>query len=168
MVSSVAEPFECGDPGRLCIPGYSQSSTHGNNASWFPAQTQKPSQNVQKQLAERRMELSPANPPGRPARGARGAPENPAAVKIRSRKKKGAFAFFVAPWVALRARWGWNRSERVAFCGTRADIASTIAGFRPLCSQQATLLATFQKGNTGGVRGGVLGGQIPGAPHTYL
>ena len=80
--------------------------------------------------------------------------------------KKGGRGFF-APWVALRARWGWNRSERVAFCGTRADIASTIAGFRPLCSQQATLLATFQKGNTGGVRGGVLGGQIPGAPHTY-
>ena len=61
-----------------------------------------------------------------------------------ARVKKGGRGFF-APWVALRARWGWNRSERVAFCGTRADIASTIAGFRPSCSKQATLLATFPK-----------------------
>ena len=31
----VAEPFKCGNPGRLCIPGYCKSSIHGNNASWF-------------------------------------------------------------------------------------------------------------------------------------
>jgi len=68
----------------------------------FPAQTQKPSRMFRKQLAECGMELSPAKPPGRPARGARGAPENPAAVKIRSRKKRGPSC------VSLRLGWPYG------------------------------------------------------------
>ena len=158
----VAEPFKCGNPGRLCIPGYCQSSTHGNNASWFS----RPNSETVPECSENNSlsagwSYHPQNhQAGLPE--AQGAHPKTQRLSKFARVKKGGRRGFFAPWVALRARWGWNRSERVAFCGTRADIASTIAGFRPLCSQQATLLATFQKGNTGGVRGGVLGGQIPG------
>ena len=68
----------------------------------FPPKLRNRPRMFRKQLAERGMELSPAKPPGRPARGARGAPENPAAVKIRSRKKRGPSC------VSLRLGWPYG------------------------------------------------------------
>ena len=128
----------------------------------FPPKLRNRSRMFRKQLAERRMELSPANPPGRPARGARGAPENPTAVKIRSCKKRGPSRFFL--------RLGWPYGP--AGVGTAAN-GSRSVGHGPIsrlplqdfglsAHNKQPSLPRSQKGNNGDALGGVLGSKYRG------